>query len=150
LQAAGAFWALLRYTKLGLALRAVSTNAESASLSGDPRATHADVRLGIGRQPSAWSPVSATVGTADLRSQLHAGRHYLHLCGRHAWVGSTARVGAVVGGLIVGVLITETLPYYVDAIGGEFQLMPAFVLILVVLLVRPQGSVRYARRCIRV
>ena len=46
--------------------------------------------------------------------------------------------GAVVGGLIVGVL-TETLPYYVGAIGGEFQLMPAFVLILVVLLVRPQG-----------
>jgi len=133
---AAAFWALLRYTKLGLALRAVSTNAESASLSGIP--VQRTLMFGWGLAVSIGVVAGVTtVGTAIFDP------NFMLVVIIYAFAGVTlggfdSPLGAVVGGLIVG-LITETLPYYVDAIGGEFQLMPAFVLILVVLLVRPQG-----------
>jgi branched-chain amino acid transport system permease protein len=52
--------------------------------------------------------------------------------------GFDSPVGAVVGGMIVGV--TEQLAAgYVDLIGNDLALGSAFLLILVVLLVRPQG-----------
>jgi branched-chain amino acid transport system permease protein len=51
--------------------------------------------------------------------------------------GFDSPLGAVVGGLIVGV--TQTLAgQYIDFFDG-FELGSAFLLILIVLLVRPQG-----------
>jgi branched-chain amino acid transport system permease protein len=44
----------------------------------------------------------------------------------------------VVGGLIIG-LVSELVVGYVDVIGPDLRLLPGFVLVLVVLLVRPQG-----------
>ncbi len=46
--------------------------------------------------------------------------------------------GAVVGGLIVGV-VTVLAGGYIGFLGEDLKLVAAFVLILVVLLVRPQG-----------
>ena len=134
--AAGAFWALLNFTKLGLALRAVSTNAESASLSGV--AVQRTLMLGWG-----LAVAIGVVAGVSAAGSLNFDPNFMLVVIIYTFAGVTlggfdSPVGAVVGGLIVGVL-TETLPYYVGAIGGEFQLMPAFVLILVVLLVRPQG-----------
>ncbi|MEZ5383724.1 MAG: branched-chain amino acid ABC transporter permease [Microthrixaceae bacterium] len=133
---AAAFWAILRYTKLGLALRAVSTNSESASLSGV--AVQRTLMLGWGLAVA----IGVVAGVTTVGTQVFDPNFMLVVI-IYAFAGVTlggfdSPLGAVVGGLTVG-LITETLPFYVDAIGGEFQLMPAFVLILVVLLVRPQG-----------
>ncbi len=47
-------------------------------------------------------------------------------------------IGAVVGGLVVG-LTAELSAAYIDWIGQDLRMLPAFLLILVVLLVRPQG-----------
>ena len=47
-------------------------------------------------------------------------------------------VGAVVGGLTLGVLI-NVLGTYVDFIGGELRLPAALTVLLLVLLIRPQG-----------
>jgi branched-chain amino acid transport system permease protein len=47
----------------------------------------------------------------------------------------------VVGGLTIGVL-TDVLPYFDDNLGdfaSKMPLAPAFILILIVLLIRPQG-----------
>ena len=86
------------------------------------------------RRHSKFTGLSATLGRPTDLSTLFG-----YVLAPIAWIiGVPWQDATVVGGLIVG-LVTETLPYYVDAIGGEFQLMPAFVLILVVLLVRPQG-----------
>src|SRR5918995_1527442 len=52
--------------------------------------------------------------------------------------GLAAVLGAVVGGLILGVLI-NVLGTYVDFIGGELRLPAALVVLLIVLLLRPQG-----------
>jgi ABC-type branched-subunit amino acid transport system permease subunit len=51
--------------------------------------------------------------------------------------GIDSPVGAVVGGLTLGVLI-NVLGTYVDVTGGELRL-PAALTVLLVLLVRPQG-----------
>ena len=51
--------------------------------------------------------------------------------------GFDSLVGAVVGGLIVGVL-SSVLPQYVDFF-EKMRLAPAFILILAVLLFRPEG-----------
>jgi branched-chain amino acid transport system permease protein len=52
--------------------------------------------------------------------------------------GFDSPVGAVVGGLIVGE-VAVMASGYLDFIGGELRLAPAFVLIVAVLLIRPQG-----------
>jgi branched-chain amino acid transport system permease protein len=52
--------------------------------------------------------------------------------------GFDSAVGALIGGLIVGV--AENLAgTYVDFIGNDFKLAVAVLIIMVVLLVRPQG-----------
>jgi len=52
--------------------------------------------------------------------------------------GIDSPLGAVVGGLILGVLI-NVLGTYVDFIGGELRLPAALAVLLIVLLIRPQG-----------
>ena len=52
--------------------------------------------------------------------------------------GFDSPLGAVVGGLIVGVF-TVMAGGYVDFVGEDLKLAAAFVLILLVLLIRPQG-----------
>jgi branched-chain amino acid transport system permease protein len=52
--------------------------------------------------------------------------------------GIDSPIGAVVGGLILGVLI-NILGTYVDFIGGELRLPAALAVLLIVLLIRPQG-----------
>ena len=52
--------------------------------------------------------------------------------------GIESPVGAVVGGLILGVLI-NLLGTYVDWIGTDLRLAVAFLIIILVLLVRPAG-----------
>jgi branched-chain amino acid transport system permease protein len=52
--------------------------------------------------------------------------------------GIDSPVGAIVGGLVLGVLI-NLLGTYVDFVGGELRLPAALVVLLVVLLIRPQG-----------
>ena len=52
--------------------------------------------------------------------------------------GIDSPIGAIVGGLILGVGL-NLLGTYVDFIGSELQLPAALLVILVVLLVRPTG-----------
>ena len=52
--------------------------------------------------------------------------------------GIDSPVGAVVGGLIIGVGL-NLLGTYVDFVGSDLRLPAALLVILVVLLVRPQG-----------
>jgi branched-chain amino acid transport system permease protein len=52
--------------------------------------------------------------------------------------GVESPVGAVVGGLVLGVLL-NLLGTYVDFIGTDLRLPVAFAIIIVVLLIRPAG-----------
>jgi branched-chain amino acid transport system permease protein len=57
--------------------------------------------------------------------------------------GIDSPVGAVVGGLTLGVLI-NLLGAYVDFVGSELRLPTALLVLLAVLLVRPQGLFGHA------
>jgi branched-chain amino acid transport system permease protein len=52
--------------------------------------------------------------------------------------GINSPVGAVVGGLLLGVIV-NLLGRYVDILGAELRLPSALFVLLVVLLIRPQG-----------
>ena len=55
--------------------------------------------------------------------------------------GLDCPLGAVLGGLLLGVVLNLLGPY-VDFVGTELQLPVALLMILVVLLVRPTGLLR--------
>jgi len=130
-----AFWFLFQRTKIGLAMRAVASNAESAALVGIP--VPRLLMLGWG--------LAAAVGTVAgvfTAPNLGLGSNLMQLTLIFGFAAITlggfdSLVGAVVGGLIVGVL-SSVLPQYMPVF-TKMRLAPAFILILLVLLFRPQG-----------
>jgi branched-chain amino acid transport system permease protein len=129
------FWLLFQKTKIGLAMRAVASNSESSALVGVP--VQRLLMLGWG--------LSAAVGTVAgvfTAPNLGLGSNLMQLTLIFGFAAITlggfdSLVGAVVGGLVVGIL-TSVLPQYIH-IFEKMRLAPAFILILAVLLFRPQG-----------
>jgi branched-chain amino acid transport system permease protein len=128
---------LFQKTKLGLAMRAVTSNSESSRLVG----------IRVGRVLMFGWGLAAAVGA--LAGALYASelatldRNIMFQLLIYAFAAATlggfdSPVGAVVGGLTVGV-VTVMAGGYIDWIGEDLKLGAAFVLILAVLLVRPQG-----------
>jgi branched-chain amino acid transport system permease protein len=130
---------LFNRTALGLQMRAVATNPETAALSG----------IKVGRVLSVSWGLSAAIGTLagvllvpilppnvlDLSSFFSI----LILASAAALFGGLDSVkGAVVGGLGLGV--TESmLNGYATFLGGSLELTVALVIIVLVLVVKPTG-----------
>lgn len=129
------FW-LFQRTRLGLEMRAASSNPDSARLSGIP----------VGRMLALGWGIAAAIGAivgALAAPQLYLQPNMMSTMLLYAFAAATlggfdSPVGALVGGLIVG--IAENLAgTYVDFIGNDFKQSVALLIIMVVLLVRPQG-----------
>lgn len=127
---------LLQKTRLGLALRAVASNPESSRLVGIRTGTLLMLGWGISAAfgALAGSLVAATKTGFDA-SLMQVVLVYAFAAA--AVGGFDSILGAVVGGLIVGIADALTVQY-VDALGGISIVVP-LVLILVVLLVKPNG-----------
>lgn len=134
--AALALAVLFRFTRTGLRMRASVSAPESSELSGV--STGSMMTLG-------WA-LSGAIGA--LAGTLIAPELFLHP-GMMAPVliyafaaatlgGLDSPVGALVGGVVVGV-VENLAGSYVPGIGGELKQIFALVIIVVVLLVRPQG-----------
>ncbi|MBA2953206.1 branched-chain amino acid ABC transporter permease [Nocardioides sp. MAH-18] len=133
----GLLWLLLQRTRLGLGYRAVAANPESALLVGIPK----DRMLMLG-----WA-LAAGIGTlaAVLFSQKTGSLDFnlmaaviLYGLAAAALGGFDSIPGAVVGGAVVG-LVESLVPAFFSFIGSELSLVMALVVIVAVLLVRPQG-----------
>jgi branched-chain amino acid transport system permease protein len=129
-------WLLLQRTKVGLALRAVASNTESARLVGV--SVGAMLMLGWGLAASLGAvagslviPTTTALTAASMQSIL------VFAFAAAALGGFDSPIGAVVGGLIVGVANALTIQY-VHFLHG-IELVVPFGLILVVLLFRPAG-----------
>jgi branched-chain amino acid transport system permease protein len=129
-------WVLLQRTKVGLALRAVASNTESARLVGV--SVGAMLMLGWGLAASLGAvagslviPTTTALTAASMQSIL------VFAFAAAALGGFDSPIGAVVGGLIVGVANALTIQY-VHFLRG-IELVVPFGLILVVLLFRPAG-----------
>jgi branched-chain amino acid transport system permease protein len=131
------FSLLFQHTKLGLALRAVTSNQESAGLAGIKVVSTLMIGWGLA------GAIGALAGTFTASANLGVDANMMQVVLIYAFAAATlggfdSPIGAVVGGLILG-LVSELVVGYVDVIGPDLRILPGFVLVLIVLLVRPQG-----------
>ena len=131
-----AFYLVLRFTKAGLAFRAVSSNRANSSLHG----------IRVGRVLTGGWAFAAALGT--LAGCLLASRLVLNpdmmarllVYGFAAATigGLTSLGGALLGGLLVGLLQTM-LAGYVPLVGGPLSLPAVLLIMVIMLLTRPAG-----------
>ena len=133
----GLLYVLFMRTRLGLATRSVASNSESSALAG----------IRVGRILMFGWGLAASVGA--LAGALYASdlgvldanifvQLLIYAFAAATLGGFDSPPGAVVGGLVVGV-VTVLAGGYIEWLGEDLKLLAAFALILVVLLVRPQG-----------
>ena len=127
---------LFTRTKLGLGLRAAAVNQLEARLVG----VKVGVMLAVG-----WGLAAALGAVAGVMAapSLFLDPNMMQTVLLYAFAaavlgGMDSPVGAVVGGLLLGVLL-NLAGTYVDWIGGELRLATALAVILGVLLLRPAG-----------
>ncbi|XRQ08643.1 branched-chain amino acid ABC transporter permease [Actinomadura welshii] len=133
---AGLLWFLVQRTKVGLAMRALVNNPESADLIGLPVKTIVALSWGL----------AAAIGT--LMCVLIAPQLYLQpgmllhtLIYSFAAVvlgGLDSPVGAIAGGFIVGV-VENLAGAYMPGIGSDFKQIVALAIIVLVLLFKSEG-----------
>lgn len=132
----GLLFLFTRYTKLGLAMRAVSMNPDSSQLAG----------IRVGRTLMIGWGLAALVGA--LAGVLIAPRLFLDVNFMSAVLiysfaaatlgGFDSPFGAILGGWIIGV--SETLAgHYVGFIGADLKILVPLAIIVAVLMVRPSG-----------
>jgi branched-chain amino acid transport system permease protein len=127
---------LFMRTKLGLALRAVAINPESAALSGLPVGRLLMVGWGLaaslGAVAGALVAPQLTLTPGMLDSAL------VYALAAVIIGGLTSPIGAVVAAWLIGVL-ENLAAVYVPFIGHDLKIAVPFILVFVVLILRPQG-----------
>jgi branched-chain amino acid transport system permease protein len=138
-------WALFRFTKLGLGMRAAALRPAEAALVG----VRVDRMLAIGWGLAAV--LGAVAGLMAEPSQYLLEPTLMQPILVYAFAaavlgGLESPAGAVVGGLALGVSL-NLIVQYVPAISSELQLPFAFAVLLAVLLIKPSGL--FGRRTVR-
>jgi branched-chain amino acid transport system permease protein len=129
---------LFQRTRFGLAMRAVASNPESAPLVG--------IRTGQVLMVS-WG-LAAAVGAiggamvASLRENVDASMMFTIFFAATAAAtlgGYDSLLGAVFGGIVLGVFENMVAGYQPDLVGQELKGVVSLLVILVVLLIKPSG-----------
>ena len=131
-----ALWLFFRLTTLGLAMRAVAFNPDASRLMG--------VRVGW-MLALGWGFAAVLGAIAGMMAAptvfLDPDMMLVVLIYAFAAAvlgGIDSPVGAVVGGLLIGVVI-NLLGAYVNFVGQELRLPTALAVLLIVLVIRPSG-----------
>jgi branched-chain amino acid transport system permease protein len=138
LAVAAAMVVLFQRTKLGLAMRAVASNPETAPLVGIKTGRVLMVSWGLAAFVGA-------VGGGIVASQNHQVEPtmmfaiFFSAAAAAMLGGFDSLFGAVVAGILLGVIETMTAGYAPGLIGEELQGTVSLLIILVVLLVKPSG-----------
>lgn len=132
-------YVLLQRTKLGLAYRAVASNRDSAQLVGIPVNRMLMFGWGLAGAIGSVAAVLFAGSGAQVEPNMMAGV-LLYGFAAACLGGFDSPPGAVIGGLIVG-LSESLIPrlFTFSAERTQLSLVVALALILVVLIVRPQG-----------
>jgi branched-chain amino acid transport system permease protein len=138
-------WAFFQYTKLGLGLRAAALNPAASRLVG--------VRVGL-MLAFGWGLAAALGAVAGMMAAPPLGSFdqnlmqpiLLYAFAAAVLGGIDSPLGAVVGGLAIGVIV-NLAGAYVDFVGADLRLPVALLVILIVLLVRPAGL--FGREAVR-
>lgn len=131
-------WALLQRTKLGLALRATASNPESARLVGINTGTMLMIgwalAAALGAVAGSLVASQSTGFDTSLMQQI-----LVYSFAGAALGGFDSPIGAVVGGLVLGVAESLTFQYGHHLGLQGIELVVPMGLILLVLLVKPNG-----------
>ncbi len=127
---------LFRFTKLGLAMRAVADNPQSAALSGLPVSRLLMVGWGL-------AAVLGAVAGVLVAPQLFISPRMLDFALVYALAavilgGLDSPVGAVVAAWFIGI-VENLAGAYIDFIGYDLKIAVPFIFMFIVLIVRPQG-----------
>jgi branched-chain amino acid transport system permease protein len=134
-------WAFFRFTTLGLAMRAVANDPDSSRLVGIRVGWMLALGWGLAAVLGAVAGMmAAPVAFLDPNMMLVI---LIYAFAAAVLGGIDSPVGAVVGGLLLGVII-NLLGRYVDFVGSELRLPAALAVLLVVLLIRPAGLFGHA------
>ena len=138
-------WALFRFTKLGLGMRAAALRPAESALVG----VRVDWMLAIGWGLAAV--LGAVAGLMAEPSQFFLDPTLMQPILVYAFAaavlgGLESPAGAVVGGVAIGVTLTLIVGY-VPQISSELQLPFAFAVLLLILLIKPSGL--FGRREVR-
>ncbi len=125
-----------RYTPLGLAMRAAAQNPMSSRLVGI-RVSRM-LALGWGLAAVFGAVAGMMVAPILTLEPNMMGGIQIYAFAAATLGGFTSPLGAVVGGLLVGI-VENLVGTYVSFIGTELKLTVALAMIIVVLLVRPSG-----------
>ncbi len=129
-------WVLFNKTKIGLAMRAVANNQESAGLAGIRVGGILMIGWGLAAAISVLA-ASLLAPQGGLSASLMFGP-FLIASAAATLGGLDSPIGAVVGGLALG-LIKAIIIGYVGFLGGDMVFTVSLMIILVVLLWRPGG-----------
>ena len=138
-------WALFRFTKLGLGMRAAALRPAAAALVG----VRVDAMLAIGWGLAAV--LGAVAGLMAEPTQIFLSPTFMQPILVYAFAaavlgGLESPAGALVGGVLIGVATTLIIGY-VPQISSEMELPFTFAVLLVILLVKPTGL--FGRREVR-
>ncbi|MCU1395579.1 MAG: branched-chain amino acid transporter permease [Ilumatobacteraceae bacterium] len=139
----GLLFALFQKTKIGLAIRMVANNPDSARLSGVPTTRILMMSWGISAFIGAIG--GSLIGGINANINISTMFGVFLLASAAATLGGLdSPLGALVGGLSLGVVesLVSNYPknwWASSYIGADTAIAVAFVIILVVLLVRPSG-----------
>lgn len=125
-------------TKLGLAMRAVASNADSAKLVGIRTNTVLMASWGIAAAIGALGGV-VTAGNAEAVSQSLMFQVFIYASAAATLGGFDSPGGAVIGGFAIGVIQNMVAGYADEWVGQEMKVGVSFLVIVAVLLIKPSG-----------
>ena len=129
-------WLFFRFTTLGLAMRAVAFNPGASRLMGVRVGWMLALGWGFAALLGAIAGMMAAPSVfLDPDMMLVV---LIYAFAAAVLGGIDSPIGAVVGGLLLGVVV-NLLGAYVDFVGQELRLPTALAVLLVVLIVRPTG-----------
>jgi branched-chain amino acid transport system permease protein len=129
---------LFQRTTVGLHMRAVADNAESATLAGVRTSRILAIGWGVSGSIGALAGVLVTPLSPSQLSLTTMFPIFVSASAAALFGGLDSLGGAVVGGLAIGVA-ESMLTGYVSVIGGSLVQTTALVIIVLILLLKPNG-----------
>jgi branched-chain amino acid transport system permease protein len=131
-------WVFFQFTKVGLAMRAAAVRPAAARLVGVRVSWMLSLGWGLAAALGAVAGMMAAASPSTLLQPTMMDSVLIYAFAAAVVGGLESAAGAVVAALLIGVLL-NLITTYVHWIGPALQLPVAFVIMLVVLLVKPSG-----------
>ncbi len=134
------FFAFFRYSKLGVAMRATAFDQEAALAQGISARQVFGVSWAISAALACLAGVTVAAGPAALAPGIGS----IALVAFPAMIvgGLDSPIGAVIGGIVIGLTQALTAGYQQDLLswaGSNFSAVSPYVVMVLILLVRPYG-----------